>query len=143
MLKQKVLRTTKATLPMAPGRGSWRRGRAAVLRGRSSRSNAPWSPGQPGARAVSLRGPACLWGRACPSCPRSEGRPRPAVTRVQSDTSPRGMRTRANRKNKATGGEIRLSRYLLSTDICYTMCVFLLLYIACAKFSCFPQALVR
>lgn len=66
---------------------------------------------------------------------------------MQSETSPRQQGGQAERnedtgKQKKKGKEIRLSLYLLSTDICYTMCVFLLLYIACVKFSCFLQALL-
>lgn len=65
---------------------------------------------------------------------------------MQSETSPRqhGGQAEENEdtgERKKKGKEIRLSLYLLSTDICYTMCVFLLLYIARVKFSCFLQAL--
>lgn len=62
---------------------------------------------------------------------------------MQCETSPRqpGRRAEGNEDTGEKGKEIGLSLYLLSTDLCYTMCIFVLLYIARVRLSCFLRAL--
>lgn len=129
--------------PTYPTEGSWKwqlvMGRGVTQCGCSMPTDLPQAEGLSPQRVPVLP----ITGSPCPSCQAAGGSGTAkanaqAVTLMQCETSPRqpGVRVEGNEDTGEKGKEITLSLYLLSTDICYTMCMFLPLHTAYVRFSC-------